>query len=79
MIIVAPPRPHFAQPWAIFAGLIAKNLFDGGMDKDALNLRMGCRTLDQPGVRWRPKIEIYVEGVSEHRDSCHLLPLLMIK
>jgi hypothetical protein len=56
--------------------LIAKNLIDRRMDKDALDLRIGCRELDQPSVKRCPATKINVEWISQHGHGYHVLSFL---
>jgi len=76
MIVAPPPRPHFREPRSVSAGLIAKNLIDRRMDKDALDLRIGCRELDQPSVKRCPATKINVEWISQHGHGYHVLSFL---
>ena len=76
MIVAPPPRPHFREPRSVSAGLIAKNLLDRRMNKDTLDLRIGCRELDQPSVKRCPATKINVEWISQHGHGYHVLSFL---
>jgi hypothetical protein len=76
MVVVPPPRPHFREPRSVSAGLIAKNLLYRRMNKDTLDLRIGCRELDQPSVKRCPATKINVEWISQHGHGYHVLSFL---
>jgi hypothetical protein len=56
--------------------LITKNLLDRRMNKDTLDLRIGCRGLDQSSVKGCPATEINVEWISQHGHCHHVLSFL---
>src|SRR5690349_1147615 len=76
MVVVPPPRPHFREPRSVSAGVIAKNLLYRRMNKDTLDLRIGCRELDQPSVKRCPATKINVEWISQHGHGHHVLSFL---
>jgi len=46
VVVVVPPWPHLGKPSAVISRLLAKELLDGGMHEDAINLRIGDGALD---------------------------------
>src|SRR6266849_3743066 len=64
MIIVSPPRSHFAQPRAVAAaGIATQGSLDGWIDEDAADLRIFRCRLDHGDVRRGPYIGIDVFAV----------------
>ena len=55
MIVMAPERPDLPQPAAIAGDRVAELLLDARVDKDALDLGIARRALQQPFMRRRPQ------------------------
>src|SRR6185437_10237182 len=47
MVVMPIVRPHFAKPFSIRSSGLAQGLLDRRMHENALDLRIGCRALDQ--------------------------------
>ena len=66
MVIVVPPWAYLGQPCAVIASLFTQHFLDGWMHKDAVDLWIRSRALDELGVKWGPLVGIDGEWIFEH-------------